>query len=917
MLYKYFKFTKKKITTYIILLISIIGLQFLLAGSMVSKQTIVTKAGNANSAVIGIIDNEEIIRQKFSFDRKVVLSKFTLSFGSFKREDVGDNLNIQMTDGDNNVVYSTVIPVDKITANQTYTVEMDHTVTIPKNVVCCIKLTCDSNDSLYGKIPTLNTTNTTVPNTYMSTLKMQTRKKSLNISYTYSFRQLYPLIVLILELAILFVLCFENITDYVEIYRKKLQKEKRKKEKEKTLRENAEINRASNKSDNPKKKYSKKNMEKKEHTNKKARYQKKHNKKQSRGRKYDRSLKNFIKWCLSEPKVIKAVRYTVTVLNPLVLMVILELMNGTASTIKFNVWIFTWILLMAVQFIFFALIGNMNIAMFVMDIIMYPIGLANLFLMNIRGTPFLPADIFGVATATEVADHYKLSLTPAQFIMIPAFLIWCVIIIRLYKKGEKISIRKKLIRQLTPVVVSCAVIMVLYNTDILISCGIKDDVWNKVLSCNKNGFYLNYFINIHYLKVSEPAGYSQEKVAEILDDMDKNSSDENDRSSKKILTNSDFTHNSSLNGKKPNIILIMNESLADFSQAGRVNYNKDPLQFIHSLKDNTISGIDYVSVFGGGTSNSEFEAMTGNTIKFFPSGSNVYQQFMHDSTFSLPSYLKSLGYSCKAIHPSSGNNWNRITTYKSMKFDDFITIDDFKNPEYIRYISDKESYKKVISLYEEHKKKTPDTPMFLFDLTIQNHGGYLTNTNWEDPIKVNGSYYAEANEYLSSTKVSDDAFKYIIDYFKNVDEPTIICMFGDHQPSIETEFYEDLIGKPQDEWNLTDIQKRYATPFVIWANYDIQDGQDVILSNNYMENILLKQAGIELPLYNQFVENLSKDIPAMNVNGYMDNSGKWNNYDDKKDEKITNLLKDYELLQYGYYSDTDKDNISKLFKMKE
>ena len=64
--------------------------------------------------------------------------------------------------------------------------------------------------------------------------------------------------------------------------------------------------------------------------------------------------------------------------------------------------------------------------------------------------------------------------------------------------------------------------------------------------------------------------------------------------------------------------------------------------------------------------------------------------FMHETTYSLPSYLKSLGYRCDAVHPSSGNNWNRIATYQSMKFDRFITIEDFENPEYIRYISDKE-----------------------------------------------------------------------------------------------------------------------------------------------------------------------------------------------------------------------------------
>ena len=310
---------------------------------------------------------------------------------------------------------------------------------------------------------------------------------------------------------------------------------------------------------------------------------------------------------------------------------------------------------------------------------------------------------------------------------------------------------------------------------------------------------------------------------------------------------------------------------------------------MHSLKKNTIYGKDYVSVYGAGTSNSEFEAMTGNTMKFFPSGSNVYQQFMHDSTFSLPSYLKGLGYSTVAVHPSSGQNWNRTNTYKSMKFDRFITIQDFKNPEYVRYISDKESYKKVIELYEEKEK---DTPFYCFDMTIQNHGGYLTNTNWENPVYVKGSYYQEAKEFLSATKVSDDAFKYLIDYFEKQEEPTIICMFGDHQPSIEIEFYEEIMKKGESDWNLQDVQKRYITPFIIWANYDIEESKNAVISNNYIENLLLKQAGIDLPLYNQYIEKVSASIPAMNVNGYMDDDGIWHNYDSKEEpDTIKELLK--------------------------
>ena len=895
MLYRYFKFDKKRTAYFIIIVLFICILQYIVTGSMVSKQTVTTEAGNVNSSVIGIIDNEEVIRQKFSFSRRVVLSQFILSFGSFERENVGDILKLQMTDAGNNIVYETDINVDDITANETYTVNMDYTVTIPKGVVCCIRLTCSSGTAPYAVIPTLNTTNRTDPNTYMSTLKMQTRKKSLNISYTYSYRQIYPLVVLILEFVLIFTICFERVTAYAAFYRKKRKKQLKREENELKLHEAASGNRGIKKA--PGRQGSRQNSR----------------------TKHKKGIREFVIYCLSEPGVEKNIRRFIVFFNPLMLFIILETMNSTISGMYPNVWIFTWVLLLAVQFVIYAVAGNMYTAMLIMDALLFPAGLGNLFIMNVRGTPLLPADIFGLATATEVASTYTLKFAPAEFIMIPAFIIWIMLIVRFRKKTAKTLLSKKLIRRGAHIVTAAAIFVILYSTGILEVCGIKDSVWNKVASCKTNGFYMNFFINLKYLKVSEPAGYSHEKIAQILDGIKEDNNADNNAgtvsggSISAPLYNSGFKQCSTLNGKKPDIILIMNESLADFSLVGDVNYNRDPLEFIHSMEENTIKGLDYVSVFGAGTSNSEFEAMTGNTMSFFPSGCNVYQQFMHETTYSMPLYLKSLGYTCNAIHPSSGNNWNRINTYKSMGFDKFITIEDFKNPEYIRYISDKESYKKVIELYEKHDRKTP---MFMFDMTIQNHGGYLTNTNWKDPVYVEGSYYNEAKEFLSATKVSDDAFKYLIEYFKKQENPVIICMFGDHWPSIETGFYEELLKKPQNEWELTDIQKRYATPFVIWANYDIQEGDNVLIGNNLIENLLLKQAGIELPLYNKYVEKVSETIPVINVNGYMDKTGIWHKHNtDDGTEEEKELLDNYKILQYGYYSDPDKEKISGLFGM--
>ena len=87
----------------------------------------------------------------------------------------------------------------------------------------------------------------------------------------------------------------------------------------------------------------------------------------------------------------------------------------------------------------------------------------------------------------------------------------------------------------------------------------------------------------------------------------------------------------------PNIICIMNESLSDPGALGNLETNEDYMPFIHSLTENTIKGSLSMPVFGAGTSNSEFEFLSGDSISFLPTGCNVYQSYVKDTVPSLVS----------------------------------------------------------------------------------------------------------------------------------------------------------------------------------------------------------------------------------------------------------------------------------------
>lgn len=350
--------------------------------------------------------------------------------------------------------------------------------------------------------------------------------------------------------------------------------------------------------------------------------------------------------------------------------------------------------------------------------------------------------------------------------------------------------------------------------------------------------------------------------------------------------------------KQPNIIAIMNESYADMSVLGDFRTSVPYMSFYQSLRNNTIRGNLSVSVLGGGTCNSEFEFLTGLSTAFLPSGVMAYQQYVNSDLDSMASILKAQGYQTVAFHPGKPDSWQRDKVYPHLGFDTFLTEADMKNPKYMReaYVTDSSDYKQVIKLFEEKG----DAPLFLFNVTIQNHGGYQLNTvdipKW---VSLQGCSrrYPETEQYLSIMHASDKALQELITYFSRVNEPTMIVFFGDHQPSVEGEFVEELLGKPLSSLSMEEVQRRYKVPFFIWTNYDIEEAYYDNISANYLSTLAMKTAGTELPVYNQYLDALELKLPMLNSLGYADADGEYHYYSD--DVEQAQWVNDYKIVQYN------------------
>lgn len=354
----------------------------------------------------------------------------------------------------------------------------------------------------------------------------------------------------------------------------------------------------------------------------------------------------------------------------------------------------------------------------------------------------------------------------------------------------------------------------------------------------------------------------------------------------------------------------MDEAFSDLRVNGDFSTNTEVMSFISSLKQNTISGYALSSVYGGNTANSEYEFLTGNSLAWLSPNVVPYQQYIRSSTYSMVSYLKSTyNYKCIAMHPFESTGWNRPVAYSHLGFDSCYFIEDFPKADYIRdYISDREMFEFLIETYETQKEDR----LFLFGVTMQNHGGYTyTGERYTQQISLENcdEEFPEVEQYLSLIHETDKAVEYLLTYFEQVDEDVIIVFFGDHQPKIDESFYE-IVGSATAD-TLDQQQQRFKIPFFIWANYDIGEEQIDCTSLNYLSSRVYQAAGIALPPYNQFLKEMEAVVPSINANGFYSlQNGCYMSFDDAVQEE-QRWLDLYEVLQYN--SIFDKTHRDKTF----
>lgn len=640
----------------------------------------------------------------------------------------------------------------------------------------------------------------------------------------------------------------------------------------------------------------------------------------------------------------------------------------------------------------FALTGRVSTTVISVSGILLAFGIVNMYIKEFKGSPFLPLDAGSIATAATVADEFDYSIGFEVTFAVVLFLVLmgCAWGARMPERSRRRKVATR-ITALALVLVTCGVfygtsmpVALGMKPDFFNQMrgyehrgAIREFANNTryLRLTAPDGYDADAVAGLLRAAETDETPYILDS-AQALANTEENGEDTKmsragvpggmttapARETEAGTTGADV---------RPDIIVVMNESFADLGALGTLEADHDILPFLDSLRgetphadlssgeaphadltsgetphagtasgeargegderqtaDNTIAGNVYVSVRGTGTSNTEFEFLTGNSMAFLPAGSNAYQLYVKNAQPGLVSTLRGLGYTAVASHPYFASNWNRPAVYDYMGFEDYISIEDmfpdgfggtylssgddryqFLHAVYEAYpditavvgnnLSDEFGYQKLIEQYEARDK---ERPYFHFHITMQNHSPYTSLYRYlstdVDLTNLEGDYPA-AEQYLTRIRESDRALQELVAYFAEVDHPVILLFFGDHQPIVEDGFFAELTGRPLGEWSDEESKALYVTPFVLWANYDIPEGYIDRISANYLSTLLLQTADLPLPAYNQFLAQLYRAYPVITAQGCRDAHGTFFLADAPPNEAAKESLAGYAKIAYN------------------
>lgn len=432
------------------------------------------------------------------------------------------------------------------------------------------------------------------------------------------------------------------------------------------------------------------------------------------------------------------------------------------------------------------------------------LGIVNRVVQCFRLTPISAMDFYQVKGAVRTLPVYVNTIGLVFIVLLIAGVLAAIVF--LWKRIKKS--KRLLIAPFTMFITSSLLFGLLFFA------ATRDNILQKGFD-NLRDAYLEYgfaycFSNSIFERgIEKPKDYSAKRMEEVL---------------KQIEEGTDKLYTGTSAGvQNPNIIMVQLESFFDVSYLKNYTFSENPVPNFSKLKENYPSGFLKVPVYGAGTVNTEFEVITGMSMKYFGTGEYPYRTVLRTKTCdSVPYNLDKIGYHSMVVHNNAATFYNRNDVFPRLGFDNFDSAEYMNGLVYNKVGWAKDS----VLTGEILKALNSDTNRdFIYTITVQSHGIYPSDKDENSKIKVTpdstdisypDNLYKSLSDYTNSIEYyanqlneTDQFIGALTEKLSEFKEPTVVVFYGDHLPPLSLE---------QKDISLD----RHSTEYVIWSNFQME-----------------------------------------------------------------------------------------------
>lgn len=441
-------------------------------------------------------------------------------------------------------------------------------------------------------------------------------------------------------------------------------------------------------------------------------------------------------------------------------------------------------------------------------------GTINGVILAYRVTPFTGTDLRLIFDALSLIDTY-ISIEKIILIIVGVTIAIVLIILgwfRLPKHTTKIDYRK------SALIMVVSVCMLIGYTKICVSSRILATYFGNIAFAYQDyGFPYCFSMSVFATGINSPNEYSQAFMEKIKRSIEKNSDTEKE------------------NSEMPNIIFLQLESFCDPEMIKYLKFSKDPIPNFRRLSKEYSSGFLTVPSVGAGTANTEFEIMTGMSLRYFGPGEYPYKTVLKTNPCESVAYsLKNLGYVTHAIHNNEASFYDRKTVFANLGYDTF-TSEEYMNIEErtpMGWAKDQGLVEQITDALDSTTQRD-----YIYTISVQGHGSYPSEPILDnEEVEVFGcKSEAEKNSftyYVNQIHEMDEFVNNLVLELSKRKEPTVLVMYGDHLPTLGLEA-SSLVN-----------HSLFQTEYVIWDNMGLE-AIDKSVTAYQLSATVLERVGIQ------------------------------------------------------------------------